>query len=567
MKISSTLLHAACIVAITGTLSNTWAADSIPNSAQPGRVEQEFKTLRVPKSNAKAFVPGQRDLVAPAGADKTIFRLNQLQFEGVTAFDTADLVNEFKEFTERDISLVDLYAIANRVTVYYRNKGYVLSQAVVPEQEIDDRGIATIQVIEGYINKITVNGISEKKQQRILKVTDRIRQSRPLSARDLERYLLILNDFGGVNFSATLSPSDEVGAADILLNVSKTKVNASVTLENRGTDIIGPERLTGQFTVNDLLGRFDSNDLTVISTGNSELSYLSIKNETPVGRSGWRFSNALSASNSKPGGELEILEIENDSTTFTTGAEYPLIRSRVRNLSIRGELDIYNSESIRLASAEGSESLATKDKIRSLRLGLVFDNIDQYRGVNLIDIELSQGLGILSASELGDSGLSRELGDPEYTKLHFYAARLQSIVPNFSALLALNAQYSNDNLLSSEQFGIGGKNFGAAFDSSEIIGDSGIAGRIELRYSRSLQKSIVKSIVGYTFIDGGEIKRNAPSLGQQDKESLSSYGIGLRYRLGEHLAGYLEYALPNNRDVASEGNDDGRFFFSLKSSL
>lgn len=568
MKISRTLPYLLWVVVLTGTFSVSFAADPIPSSAQPGRVEQEFKTLRVPKSNAKAFVPGQQDLIAPEGADKVVFMLNQISFDGVSALDVDALTDEFREFTNKKISLVDLYAIANRTTALYRNMGYVLSQAVVPEQEIDEKGVATIQVVEGYINKITINGIDdEKKQQRILKVTDKIRQSRPLNTRDLERYLLILNDYGGVNFSATLSPSDELGAADMFLDVTKTKLSASVTLENRGTDIIGPERLTGQFVANGLLGGFDTNDLTIISTGNDELAYVSIKNDTPVGHSGWHFSNSLAVSKSQPGGDLEILEIESDSTTLVTAVEYPLIRSRIKNLSLRSELDIYDSESTRLSSADGSESLATEDKLRSLRLGLVFDNIDRYRGVNLLDIELSKGLDIFSASERGEAGLSRELGDPEYTKLHFYAARLQSIAPRWSTLFSLNGQFSNDNLLSSEQFGIGGKNFGAAFDSSEIIGDSGLAGRIELRYSRSFSQKLVKNIVAYAFIDGGEIKRNAASAGQEEKESLSSFGVGVRYRLGRYLSGYLEYALPNNRDVASEGDDDGRFFFSLKSSL
>nr|MUL35297.1 hypothetical protein [Gloeocapsopsis dulcis AAB1 = 1H9] len=50
------------------------------------------------------------------------------------------------EFLGRDISLRELYQIANRITQLYRQDGYVLSQALVPEQTIRD-GVARIQVI------------------------------------------------------------------------------------------------------------------------------------------------------------------------------------------------------------------------------------------------------------------------------------------------------------------------------------------------------------------------------------------------------------------------------------
>ncbi len=541
--------------------------EAIPDSAQPGRIEQEFKTLRIPKSNAKAFIPGQQDLIAPEGANEITFQLNGIQFLGVSVFDQAFLGKQFSAFINKNISLADLYTIANELTVYYRNQGYILSQALVPAQKIDDDGIATIQVVEGFISDINLSGVSEKQAKRIAKITQKIQKSQPLRADILERYLLILNDFGGVNFSATLAPSQTQGAADITLNITEKNYDASFDIENRGTEIVGPERLTAQVSINNIFNAFDANNLTVVSTGNSELNYISLRNDSPIGNNGWHLVTAVTTSRSQPGGELEILEIESRGNTFSIGAEYPFIRSRTKNLSLRSHLDIYNNESTRLSSAENSESLSTEDRIRSIRLGAVFDNIDSFRGINLIDVEFSQGLDILNASELGDSQLSRELGDPKYRKLNLYAARLQSIAPHWSLLFSLNGQYSNDNLLSAEQFGVGGKNFGGAYDSSEIIGDTGIAGRIELRFSKSLPDYWFRNIVAYSFLDGGEIKRNAPSVGQEDRESLSSYGFGIRYRTGKYISGSLEYALPNNRDIASEGNDDGRLFFNLKATF
>ncbi len=278
LKINYALACFLCLAATALSSSVAFSQEVLPDSVQPGRVEQEFKVLRVPKSNAKAFIPGQRDLIAPQGSENVTFVLNKIDFEGVTALDEEMLSDEFQHFFGQKISLVDLYSIANRTTAVYRNKGFVLSQAVVPEQEINNQGVVTIRVVEGFINHVTILGVdTEREQQRILKIANKIRQSRPLQAKELERYLLILNDYGGVDFSATLSPSDALGAADMQLNVTKTKLSASLNLENRGTDIIGPERLTGQLGFNGVFGGFNSNDLTVITTGNDELGFASIK--------------------------------------------------------------------------------------------------------------------------------------------------------------------------------------------------------------------------------------------------------------------------------------------------
>lgn len=567
MNIPRALQTAALTLFVSLTIIDLSAQENLPNSVRPGRVEQEFKALRVPKSNAKAFVPGQRNLIAPDGAEQIRFELQELEVIDANAVSTEVLATAYEQYFGKQVSLTDLYVIANQITTLYRNNGYVLSQAIVPAQEINASGVAKIRVVEGYINRIDVTGIDDKKQARIKKITDKIRQSQPLHAKDLERYLLILNDFGGVDFSATLSPSEAIGAADMLLQVNHDNLSGYLSLDNRGTDTLGPERITGNLTIHDMLGRYDSNSLTVVTTGNKELNYLSLNHETPLGYSGWRFSATATASSAKPGDILEPLEIENDSQGLTLQAEYPVIRSRAKNLQTRVQLDFYDSEGSRLGSADNSESLITEDKLRSLRLGLVYDNIDAYRGINLLDIELSQGLDLLGASQSGEAQLSRSNSNPEYSKLQFYAARLQSIVPNWSLLLAVSGQYSNDNLFSSEQFGVGGRNFGSAFDSSEIIGDSGLSGRLELRYTNSLDSWVKGTYTAYAFADGGEIERNTTSAGQPDKESLSSYGIGLRYSLRPRWSGYLEYAVPNNRDVAAQGNDDARLFFSLKSTL
>ena len=120
-------------------------------------------------------------------------------------------------------------------------------------------------------------------------------------------------------------------------------------------------------------------------------------------------------------------------------------------------------------------------------------------------------------------------------------------------------------MLTAEQFGLGGASFGSAYDPSEITGDSGIAGRVELQYNRSGDFEYVPSYQLYGFYDIGNVWIRNNSAGQKASESLADTGIGVRFNVMEPVSGGLELAVPLTRQVAADGQDgkSPRLFFSL----
>ena len=47
--------------------------------------------------------------------------------------------------------------VADQVTIYYREKGLILAQAVVPIQTVDE-GMVIIEVFEGRLGRVMVEG-------------------------------------------------------------------------------------------------------------------------------------------------------------------------------------------------------------------------------------------------------------------------------------------------------------------------------------------------------------------------------------------------------------------------
>ena len=553
-------------------------AQEVPPSVQPGRIEQQFKPTLIPQSGGDPIAEDRKLQDVPEGAEGIEFELQGLLFEylGPELVDTnyqgvysiANFQSDIDLLVGTRVSINQLYELANKITIAYRNNGFVLSRAFIPAQEIGKEGIVTINIIEGFIHDIKFNNVGKKSIKQLRRYTDKIKADRPLTTKALERYMLLLNDLTGVAARATLSPSSVAGAADLTIVVDEQAYNFSLLSNNRGSNFIGPYQFTGQLTLNKLGSLYRPTSLTMISTGNDELVYGFASHSIPIGGEGLKLNATASRSNSKPGGLVSIFDIDTDTWTAGLGFSYPLIRSRTKNLLLRSELSFYESESDRLGNAVGSELINTEDNVRSLRLGVTFDNIDALYGINLVDVEISQGLDLFNASKKGDDNLTRALGDPEYTKVNLYAARLQSLSSKWSLLAAANGQYAFDDLLSSEQYGVGGAQFVRGYDSSEIVGDSGYSGKLELRFNSNSTFGWLNDYMAYGFVDGGKIDRKSPASGESDSNSIYSAGVGIRFRMLDKITGYLELAAPLSSDlIAAEGDDDPRLFFQIGRSF
>jgi Hemolysin activation/secretion protein len=214
-------------------------------------------------------------------------------------------------------------------------------------------------------------------------------------------------------------------------------------------------------------------------------------------------------------------------------------RQRTENLSLFLGLDGQNTYS----DAFGVE--LTRDKIRSLRLRANYDVQDRWSGFNLLNATLSRGLGVMSASDAGDANLSRVQAQPDYTTLSVSAARLQPLPAQLTLVAQLAGQWASDPLFSAEEFGFGGQQFGRAYDPSELTGDHGLAGLLELRYE-GLDEWRDFALTPFGYYDIGRTW-DEDSDGQT--RSAASAGFGLRYRHALGLKGMLGLAFPLTKPI------------------
>lgn len=562
----TTCLRVGCAFLLLIVVVDGAFAQVLPPSADPSRVRQRFEPPPLPARPAPPDVPRVPERGVPPGTSDARFVLSEVRIEGSTVYDTAEFRPLFGDLIGQEISLNDIFRISQSVTARYRSDGYVLSQALLPAQRIEG-GVVRIQVIEGFVDAFRIEGEPRGGNVLIAAYAEKIVESRPLQNRDLERYLLLMNDLPGIRVRSVLLPSpDTPGAANMTLVVEEKRFDAVGSIDNRGTKFLGRSQYLASLAANSLLSLHERMQLQYVgapTTSERELSYVSGSYQQPIFDEGTTLSLFASRSDTEPGSELEDLEIEGESTTLILSAAHPFIRSRRQNLSAALQFDVRDSET----DIFGTQTFS-KDRLRVLRARLLYDLVDGWAGINLVDVEVSQGLNILGASDDGDANLSRADGRSNFFKLAATAQRVQDLgflQDRLSLLLSLGGQKSANALLSVEEFGLGGIDFGRAYDPSELTGDDGLAGRIELRLDfDEVLSQPTELFQVFTYYDIGKVWNRGDVAGQPSNESLASAGVGVRFAVTDWLSGSLEAGKPLTRRVEAEGDREWRGFFALR---
>lgn len=568
----SSFVSAATLSLAFALLSGTASAQALPPSVDAARVRTDIDRQIKPKAiSTPDDLSTTPDVKAPAGAEKISLTLKQVKVVGAHKVPDAEVAKTYEHLLGKKISLVEVYAIANRITKIYRDHGYILSRAIVPKQEISN-GTVQIQVVEGFVSSYSIQAPKDVGAQREIRAfADKLVGSGTLSAQNLERYLLLMNDLPGIKVRSILSPSKTVvGGADMTLVVEQDKFNGLASIDTFGNSYLGPLRATLGSQFNSLFTSSDQINLTGLAApDHDELRYISGAIRHNIGAEGTKAGMNLSYTVTDPSLPNDLgglLEPEGESFTLGFNVDHPFIRSR--SLNVLGGL-AFDITKNRTNYAPGLAAIETSDSQRIVRANGQVTYLDSFAGYNVANASVSQGLGIFGASEEGDSNLSRSEGDPEFTKLNFDVTRLQRVYGPITALFGVSGQISNDPLLASEEFGFGGSDYGRGYDSSEITGDDGIAGKFEVAYSGNVEKKYLNDYQIYTFYDIGKVWNQDPGAGGNDSDSAASVGVGTRMTFTSYLKGDAFIAVPLTHEVPSRGDHDQnpRFKFSLTSNF
>lgn len=502
------------------------------------QVETRFDERRAPLSAPGRIIPAYDPLEVPSAASAVLFILGGITLIGNTAITDVEILPFYRDLLNQEIPVSTIFALANRITGYYGERGYPLSRALIPAQDIGPDGVVVVRIVEGFVDRVVSDNDEFDRNAILQGHAVRLTQDRPITSAVIERQLLLSDDLPGLGVRSVLRRSDEVqGASTIVLDIDEEPpIRYSFNVDNRGTDSIGPFQAEASVSVSNL---FHSNSQTRLRFANAsasrELLFLELNHDAVLSSSGLRLLLGVRGSRALPGGEnFRAIELESKSTTAFAELRFPAIRSRSQNLELFGRIEARNAET----SALGS--LLSRDRVRTVGFGLDYDRSDELGGLNSFSLAVRKGLSGLGANSNDDPLNSRANGQVDYLTATLDLSRNQRLgaisedLASWSVFGQIRAQATGTPLLSSEECSLGGSEIGRAFDPSTLSGDRCVAGLVELRYQVD-RAGFWDDLQLYGFADAGSVS----DIGGESS-FLSSAGLGARFGLMDNYRGSIE---------------------------
>jgi len=471
---------------------------------------------------------------------------------------------------QRGITLGMIETVADTITRYYRERGFILAKAYIPKQHVRD-GVVTITLLLGELGEVNIQN-NKRYSNSLLKRVFTPSIAKPVTNDSVEQGLYLLNDLPGLSVNGYFEPGAQVGDTKLNVNVnSESWYDANIRVDNHGSERSGEYRAYADFYLHNPLTIGDQIQLGVLSSFSPNNStYGSFRYSLPLYAPSLRLSigastndfaiGAGNSENSQANSQATKVEIEGKSFVTDANVEYKLRRSRVENHSIGLSVSQVESDII----INGGDS-GLDDLVQNAEIYYEFDFLNEKRKT------LNQGrIGIISSqfvdgAEIGQAQSPTVLSI-DYSRLSFLHVPL--VANEAKWIVRSGLQYSGKAVASVLQYGIAGPTKARGFAVNEFYGDDALYVSTDLVFKgpsfsgATINGGRVDELFQpFVFIDVAYGTSRAYDLGDADENVfLSDAGVGIKINFKQSVIGSFSIAqrISSRRSFAGTvGIDDG----------
>jgi hemolysin activation/secretion protein len=424
-----------------------------------------------------------------------------------------------------EVTLADLERAADRITHFYRTNGFSsgarptfllrVSTAAASRSPCwkDDTASSTYAITRG-------SPIGWWRIHCARRIRTRVIETSPL-----DHDLLVLKDLSGISVAATLTPGERVGTAissSMSLRHRHTAARSKATTTATGTP--ANRATAAAWRPANLAGRGDLLSVRGLISQDSGLWYGRAAYQIPVTGGGLSVGGALSHTYYSLGERFDALDADGDANIYTAFAQYPLVRS------VRGSLDVQTAYNyFDLEDNVNSTNSVNPRRLQSATLSVSGSLRDDWFGGAINAASIAYGHGELHlqnslAAQIDDATAQSE---GSFDTAMYSLLRLQNVTGALQLYLGFQGQYASKNLDSSQKFVIGGPTAVRAYDQGVGVGDEGLLGTAELRYSLPTYRWFTRPQI-VAFFDGGSVRVNVDRfLPTQNRIELYGAGVGV----------------------------------------
>lgn len=477
----------------------------------------------------------------PGKLPETII-VERFEVIGSTVFSPEELALVLAKFTNRPISLTEVFQARTAITELYIKKGYITSGAYIPAQTMQS-GVVTIQVVEGKLEDIQVTGTRRLKRNYI-RSRLAIATEPPLNRERLLKALQLLQLNPLIqNLSAELTAGTRPATSILQIQIQEAKsFSSQIVLDNRRSPSVGNFRRRLQVNQANLLGFGDGLSLAYTNTDGSnafDANYTFPLNSRN-GTLSFYYGTTSSEIIERP---FNFLDIQSASRYYELTFRQPVIQTPTQEFALgftasRRESEAsYNPGEI---GRIGFPSIGADDEGRTRVSALRFFQEWTARNSREVIAARSQfniGLGALGAT------INSNPPDSRFFSWQGQAQWVRLLAPDTVLLLRADMQLASTALLPLEQIGLGGLDSVRGYRQDFLLTDNGAFASAEVQVPILRVREIDGVLQIIPFVDFG-VGWNSSDKDNPNPNTLASAGLGLRWSQSDRFTARLDWGIP-----------------------
>ena len=494
----------------------------------------------------------------PAGAGSgppARFDIDEYRIEGADSLPQIEVEAAVYPFLGPGRTADDVEKARAAVEKAYHDKGLQTVGVAVPQQDAQ-RGFIVLKVTENRVGRLRVKGSRYFDLANIKGSAPSLKEGSLPNFKEVTKDIVALNRWPDRRVTPALRAGIAPGTVDVDLNVEDTlPLHGSAELNNRQSPSTTSLRESYSLRHDNLWQLGHSMTVTY--------------QDAPLNR-----KDAMVISGSymarTPYDWLSVLlyGLKSDSAVATVGGA-----------NVIGPGEVIGGRAVMILPTKGelfhtlSLGIDYKHFAQTLKLGSdAFDSPVTYAPLvasygatwqgegrlTQLNASITAGLrGIGSSPEEFDAKRFKATGS--FIHLNADVSHTQELGHGVQLFAKMQGQAADQPLVSSEQFSIGGQDTVRGYLESEVLGDYGVVGTLELRspnlstyFEQKLDNPLGQAVKFnvfddwrfFAFADAGHARIHEPLPEQKSQFDLASYGIGTRVKTLKHFNGVFFVGVP-----------------------
>ncbi|PZV19568.1 MAG: ShlB/FhaC/HecB family hemolysin secretion/activation protein [Pseudanabaena sp.] len=488
--------------------------------------------------------------------------VKKVEIIGSTILTSTELAAISKSLEGQQVTPEQIEKVAQSITQIYADLGYITSQATVDTQKIVD-GIVTIQVIEGKVESIEIQGLTHTNPDYVRSRVS-LGTGTPLNTTKLEDQLRLLRaDPIFSDVEASLKSGSQPDSSILVVTVKESnQFGGFASFDNFSPPAVGSERYGVGLFFRNLSGNGDTFAASYYGTTTGGSNQYNLSYSIPLNPMNGTLSLQYSPSNYRiTQAPFNELNIRGNNNLFNLTFRQPLVRTSVEEFALslgysyqRGQTFAFND--LATPFGIGPEPDGTT-RTSVLQLGQDY-TLRDLAGAWSLRSQFNIGTGLF-----GSTNITTPSGS--FLSWLGQIQRVQSLGADSLLIGAFDIQLSADPLLPSQQFTIGGGQSVRGYRQNVRTGDNGFRFSLENRFVvlRNEQNAAFLQVI--PFLDAGAIWNNPNNpLPLPSQNFLVGAGVGLLFTPLERFNMRLDLAIPFvNLIDRGTSLQEFAFYFSL----